>query len=459
MKKYDLIVLGAGPGGYVAAIRAAQLGGKVAIVEKDEVGGVCLNKGCIPTKALAKNAEIIHLMKSSKVRGIECGTPVLDIVQMIAYKDAVVKQLTQGVAGLLASNGVDLLRGKGTVHEDKTITVNDETYEFDKLIIAIGSENATPPIEGADHDILYSTELLKIDKIPESLAIIGGGVIGCEFASVFANLGTKVTIIELLPSIIPNIDKDVTAILLKSFRQAKIDVKTGHQVMRIEHNENSKTVVAKNSNGEEVRVEAEKIFMSVGRKANTEGIEELPLEKFKNYIKTDEKMETNIPGIYAIGDITGTIQLAHVASTQGMIAAENAMGGSKCADLTVVPSCIFTLPEIGSVGITEEKAREEYEEIKVGKFPAAALGKALAIGEPNGMFKIIADKKTDKILGAHIIGAGATDIIMEVAVAMKNGVTVEELADTIHAHPTMAEGVMECAHEVDGICIHLPKRR
>lgn len=443
----------------MAAIRSAQLGASVALVEQERVGGVCLNKGCIPTKTLVENAKIIHEIKKGPRRGVHCADYTIDMAEMIRYKDGVCAQLSRGVVGLLASNSVDVYYGTGVVGEDKTVRVGEETIGFDKLIIAIGSSNFVPPIEGADHDILSSTELLELTTLPESLAIIGGGVIGCEFATVFSTLGTRVTIIEKLPSLLPNVDREITELLHKSFKRSKVDVKTSHEVQRILHCDGRKIVIALDDQGSEVRVEAEQVLMSVGRKANTRGIEALALAKNRNFIQTNEKMETNIPSIYAIGDVTGTIQLAHVASAQGIAAAENAMGGSKYVDLSVVPSCIFTLPEIASVGLSEEEAVRACGTIKVGRFPAAALGKAVAIGETEGLYKIIADGNSGRVVGVHLFGTGATDIIMEAAVAMRNDLTIQEIADTIHAHPTLAEGVMEAAHDLEGVCIHLPRKK
>lgn len=460
MEMFDVIVLGGGPGGYVAAIRAAQLGGKVAIVEKDSFGGTCLNRGCIPTKTFVKNAEIIHSIKHAASRGIVVGTPELDMAGMLKMKEMVVKQLSGGVKGLLKANGVEIYEGFGTVTGNSTVIVNDEELKYRKLIIATGSENFIPPIKGIDDGVMTSTELLNLEQIPESLAIIGGGVIGCEFATIYEALGTKVTVIEMMPRLIANMDEDLSAQLRKSFKKKKIDVLVNHGVEALEKQDNGYKIIMKDqASGDAVEIEAEKVLISVGRKPNMSGLEALEFEKNGKYIQVDDELRTSIKNVFAIGDITGKIQLAHVASAQGMAAAENAMGENHECRLDVVPGCIYTVPEIGSVGLTEKEAREQYGDVLVGKFPVVALGKALAMGETEGSFKIIADAKTKKVLGAHIFGANATDLIMEIAVVMRAGGTLDMITDTIHAHPTMAEGLMEVAHAAEGCCIHMAPQK
>lgn len=466
MDKYDVIVLGAGPGGYVAAIRAAQLKANVAVIECDAFGGTCLNRGCIPTKTYVKNAEILHNIESAPVRGINVGKPVVDMGKMVDGKDMVVRQLSGGVESLLKANGVKIYRGMGTVTANKTVLVAsaDESVEigYDKLILATGSENFVPPIPGIDEGILTSTEILNIKEVPKSLAIIGGGVIGCEFATVFQSLGTEVTVIEMLPNLIANMDKDLSMQLQKSFKKKKIKVLANHAVNALERNENGYTVrMTDKKKDEEIEMNAEKVLISVGRKPNLKGLDSLDLEFDGRYIKVDDKLRTNVEDVYAIGDVTGKIQLAHVASAQGRVAAEDAVGTveSKC-NLDVVPSCIYTLPEIGSVGMTEEAAREKFgDDIIVGKLPAVALGKALAMGETEGSYKLIAHASTKKLLGVHIFGANATDLIMEAAVVMQAGGSIDMITETIHAHPTMAEGLMEVAHEAEGLCIHMPPKK
>lgn len=461
MERYDVIVLGGGSGGYVAAIRAAQLGGKVAIVEKDKFGGTCLNRGCIPTKTFVKSAEIIHNVKSAEIRGITAGITEINMEKMLNMKNMVVQQLSDGVRSLLKANGVRMYEGVGTVADNETIVIDNEdretTLKYNKLIIATGSENFIPSIPGIDDGIMTSTELLNMAEIPKSLVIIGGGVIGCEFATIYEALGTEVTIVELMPRLISNMDEDLSKQLEKSLKKKKVKVLTNHGVQSLEKTDvGYKVCMSNKKTSETVEIMTEKVLVSVGRRPNLMGLENLNLEKNRNYILVDEHLKTSADNIYAIGDITGTIQLAHVASAQGMVAAENSMGGNKTCPLNVVPGCIYTLPGIGSVGMTETEAREKIGDILVGKFPVAALGKALAMGESEGSYKIIADAKTKKVLGVHIFGAGATDLIMEAAVVMQAEGTLEMITETIHAHPTMAEGLMEVAHAAEGLCIHMP---
>ena len=463
MDKYNVAVLGGGPGGYVAAIRAAQMGAKTAIIERENLGGTCLNRGCIPTKTLVKNAEILHNIATAEGRAISVNQPVIDMAQMMKSKDMVVSQLKGGIESLLKSNSVKVFRGEGYVTSEKSIVIkgNEESEEigYDKLIIATGSENTVPPIPGIDEGILTSTELLNIREIPESLAIIGGGVIGCEFASVFQALGCSVTIIEMLPRLISNMDRDLSAQLQKIFKRQKINVMTNSGVDSVKRAKSGYTLkITDKSSNKKCEINAEKVLLSIGRKPNLDGLQALDLNFEGRYIKIDDKMETNIDGVYAVGDVTGKIQLAHFASAQGRVAAEAACDKveSKC-NADVVPGCIYTIPEIGSVGLTEDAAREKYgDDILVGKFPVAALGKALAMGEAEGSIKIIAEAGSRKVLGAHIFGAGATDIIMEAAVVIQAEGSLDMITDTIHAHPTMAEGIMEEAHAAEGLCIHMP---
>ena len=466
MDKYDVVVLGGGPGGYVAAIRAAQTGLKTAIIEMDLLGGTCLNRGCIPTKTFVQNAEILHSIKKAKSRGIIVDKPMIDIAKMIESKNAVIKQLRNGIEVLLKSNNVKIFKGKGRVATGNIVNIENSeeniTISYDNLIIATGSENFIPPITGIDDGILTSTELLDVEKIPESLAIIGGGVIGCEFASIFNALGSKVTIIEMMPRLVANMDEDISLQLQKSLKKKKINIMVNSGVNAVEHIDDSyKMKITDKINNDVKEVVAEKILMSVGRRPNLEGLEVLNLEYDGRYIKIDEKMRTSCDNVYAIGDITGKVQLAHVASAQGRVAAEAISGKneSKC-NLDVVPGCIYTIPEIGSVGLTEAEAREKYgEDILVGRFPVAALGKAIAMGEPEGSFKVIAEAGSRKLLGMHIFGSNATDIIMEAAVILQAEGTLDMITDTIHAHPTIAEGIMEVAHEAEGHCIHMPSRK
>ena len=454
MNQYNVAIIGGGPGGYVAAIRSAQLGLKTVLIEEFKVGGTCLNIGCIPTKTLVKNAEILHDLKRAKERGIEVSQPKVNMPKAVRMKDMVVNQLTGGVQFLLQKNGVTIINARARVVSDHALTAGGEEITFDNLIIATGSSNFIPPVPGMDDkDILTSTELLDIDHVPESLTIIGGGVIGCEFASIFNEFGCKVTIVEMMADIVPNMDRDISSALAFSMNQEGIAVKTGCKVTEVRKTGDSFDIIMEEG-GEIKSVHSEEVLVSVGRKANTAGIESLELEYEKGYIKTDHHMRTSKEHIYAIGDVTGRIQLAHVASAQGVTAAENIAGKDSAMSYDLVPSCIFTIPEIGSVGMTEEQARKEGIQVIAKKFPYSACGKALAMGAPDGFVKIIADGETNKLLGCHIIGHTAAELISEAAAVMHFDGTVEDIDKTIHAHPTLSETVSEAALLALGRPIH-----
>ncbi|MFZ7131538.1 MAG: dihydrolipoyl dehydrogenase [Eubacteriales bacterium] len=458
---YDVVVLGGGPGGYVAAIRAAQLGGKVALVEKNVLGGTCLNVGCIPTKTLVKNAEILHSIKDAGRRGIKISDPEIDMEKVIKNKDLVVKKLVGGITGILKSHDIKVYSGKGFINRSNTVEIvegtdKDRKISFNKCIIATGATPLIPPIPGLeDPGILTSTEILDLKEVPKELVIIGGGVIGCEFATIFSSFGSKVTIIEMLPRLIPNMDGEIASTLTGSFTKSGIKVMTESKVEKVE-NKGDQYIVTVSGN-KELQIKADKVLVSIGRKVNLEGLENSGIEIDK-LIKVDEYLQTSNKNIYAIGDVTGKIQLAHVASAQGIKAAENAMGHRVKMKYNVVPSCIYTIPEIGSVGLTEEEAKERYGVVNVGKFPMSASGKALTMGETEGFAKIIADRKYGEILGVHVIGPNATELVAEAAAVMKLEGTLEELADIIHAHPTISETIMEAAHEALDGAIHLPRK-
>lgn len=465
MKKYDVAVLGAGPGGYVAAIRAAQIGAKVAIIEKTSVGGTCLNVGCIPTKALIKNVEILHAIDAGKKRGIKIdGNIELDYAKAVKAKDNAVKQLVNGVTGLLASNGVDQYQGMGTVVEDNFISIEKsdgetEKIQYNKLIIATGSSPKLPPIPGADLEgVMTSTELLSIKEVPKQLIIIGAGVIGCEFASIFNAYGSKITMVEMESRPVAMMDSDVAENMNGMLMQNGIDLKLERQVKSItKRADGSLDVAIADKSGEEEIITGTAVLISIGRKSNLDGLDNLKLQTEKGFIIVNDKLETSVPDVYAIGDITGKKQLAHVASEMGIVAAENAMGRDRSIELDVVPSCIYTLPEVGSIGLTEKEAKEKGYEILVGKFPLMACGKAVASGDMEGVFKIIADKSTRKILGAHLIGKSATELVAEAAAYMKMNATVDDIVETIHAHPTISESIAEAARGIDNCIIHMPK--
>jgi len=460
MEKYDVAVLGAGPGGYVAAIRSAQLGLRTVIVERDKIGGTCLNVGCIPTKTLIKNAEILHGIKQAAGRGIKISKPEIDMSGTINMKNKIVKQLTGGVQMLLKANGVETILCEAEVLSGDRLSVANREISFRNLIIATGSSNFTPQIPGLNSPgILTSTEILNLDYVPESLVIIGGGVIGCEFATIFNSFGSKVTIIEMLPNIVPTMDKEISNALRSSLTADGVNIFTNCKVTEVSKENNQYKVKISGENEETIDVSD--VLISVGRSANLKGLEALSLDmdSGNKYIKVNDRLETSLEHVYAIGDVTGKMMLAHVASAQGIVAAENIAGKQAAITYDIVPSCIYTIPEIGAVGLTEEKARETYGELLIGKFPMAACGKAMAMGETGGFTKVIADRKSGKVLGCHIIGPNATELIGQAAVLIKKGGTLSDIKETIHAHPTISETISEAAHLASGEPIHILKGR
>lgn len=454
---YQVVVLGGGPGGYVAAIRAAQCGLKVALVEKDALGGTCLNRGCIPTKALLRSAEVYETVKKAKEFGIDTGSATIDIKAIFARKDRIVKQLVGGIKGLMQANKIEVYAGVGKVLNPNTIEIaqkeGTKTITTEKLILATGSKPFVPPIPGAElPGVITSNEALELGCVPDSMVIIGGGVIGLEFAYLMQSLGSKVTIIEMLPRILPMADEEVVGVLVAALKKLGAVIYTDAKVKVISQ-QGAELLVEYELNNKIEKVTGEKVLISTGRAASFEGIEILGLQGKKG-IEVNEYQETAIPGVYAIGDVTNGIQLAHVASAQGIAAAENAAGQKSACHLDTVPSCIYTSPEVAWVGLTESQAREQYGEIKVGKFPFLASGKAMAYGETEGFVKIISDVKYGEILGVHIVGPHATDLISEGVLAKSMEATLDELGHAIHPHPTLSEAVMEAAHVALGHGIH-----
>lgn len=459
-----IAVLGAGPGGYVAAIKAAQLGASVTVIEDTEVGGTCLNRGCIPTKALVASAEALDKAKNIHDFGIELNGDVIpNIQEILERKNKIVNIQVKGIRGLFKSWGIKILDGKGFIVSANKIRValkdgGAEEVETDKIIIATGSRPAQIPIFPFDGEkILSSDDALNLNNIPRSLLIIGAGVIGCEFAFIYREFGSEVTMVEMMPGAVSTEDEEISAILEKELKKRKIKLIANIKVEKIEIKENS--VLTFLSDGR--TIEAEKVLVSIGRAINSKdiGLENIGVKTGqRGEIIVNDKMETGIKGVYAVGDVTGGIMLAHMASKEGMIAAENAVGGDAVINRSVVPSAIFTSPEIASVGLREKQALDKGYRIKIGRFQFRALGKAHAMGEISGLIKIIADEQNDKILGAHIIGPHASDLIHEIALAINKGLTVKDIADTIHAHPTLSEGIMEAAEDVHDSAIHVPKK-
>jgi dihydrolipoamide dehydrogenase len=461
-ERYDLAVIGGGPGGYVAAIRASQYGLKVALIEEREMGGTCLNRGCIPTKSLLHSAEVFNTVKSCSEFGVSVENPGFDYKKMADKKDAAVKQLRSGVEYLVKSSGAAIINGRALIKDKNTIEVTGEnvrTVTTDKIIIATGSKPLKPPIPGiGSQKVLTSDEVLNLRSCPDSVVIIGGGVIGVEFATIFNSLGKNVTIIEMLESILPGIDTEISGLMRKSLEKKGIKIFTGGKVTSISSAANTACIFEQGD--KEQRAEGDIVIVAVGRKPNTEGIglENIGIKTERGFVKVNDKLETTVDGVYAIGDITGKVLLAHLASAQGLTAAANASGKNLSMGYSIVPGCIYTSPEIAMVGLTEAEAIKKGYQVKIGRFPVSANGKSMVMGEREGLAKIVTDEATGGILGAHIMGPRATDMIAELCAAMKLESTIEELTDTIHPHPTVSEIIMEACHDVQGLCVHKPKR-
>ena len=464
MKKFDIAVLGAGPGGYVAAIRAAQGGRSVALIEKGDIGGTCLNRGCIPSKALLANAEVLHKIRRSEEFGITVGDISFDYSKMHGRKQKVVEDIRNSLKGLIDSNNIKILRGYGKFTSPREIKITGNTGDDVKsitathTIIATGSEPMDIKAFPCDFKKVHnSTSILELTALPKSLAIIGGGFIGCEFASLFTELGVKTTIIEMLPEIVATEGKDVSKALASAFEKKKIDILTNTNVKGVDHTESGVTVRLEGGTS----IEVEMALVAVGRRLNTSDI---GLEKAgitlteKKSIATNDKMETQVNGIYAIGDITGKWLLAHVASHQGLVAARNACGENVTMHYNAVPSVIYTEPEIATVGLTLEKALEKGYTAAIGKYPFQALGKSQATGETDGFAQVVIDKKTGQVLGGQVVGYGASSLIAEVALAIHNELTAECITDTIHAHPTIAEALAEAFFVARETPLHYPPK-
>ena len=459
MATYDVGIIGGGPGGYVAAIKAAQLGGSVCLIEKGEWGGTCLNRGCIPTKTLFAVANLATQVQEASAFGVNIsGETTIDYSQVLTHKTSVVQQLTGGIAQLLKANRVDTFNGTAALTDRNTIVVSkpDGTTQQShakNIIIATGSEPAEPPIFEIDESqVLTTTGILNLTELPESLLIVGGGVSGCEFASIFNALGCRVTVLELLPTILATEDIQVIRHIQRFMKRKGITIHTGAKLTHVKKSDAGVTAVLES--GEELT--AQKMLVSIGRRYNTDGIglEKVGVRIEGGKIVVDARMQTNVAGIYAVGDVASRYLLAHVASAEGKVAAQNCLGDSVEMDYQVIPWCVFTLPEIGHVGMTEQEATDEGYEVKIGRFPYAANGKALGLRETDGFVKTVSDADSGDILGVHIVGAHASILIHEAAVAIRTGATAMDIAGTVHAHPTLAEMVMESAEAAYDRAIH-----
>ncbi|MFA3783172.1 dihydrolipoyl dehydrogenase [Melioribacteraceae bacterium 4301-Me] len=464
-KEYEVAVLGGGPGGYVAAIRSGQLGFKTVVIDKDKLGGICLNWGCIPTKSLLKNAEIYDLMKNrSEDFGIKVSELTFDFNKIIKRSRDISDRITNNVEFLIKKNKVDRIKGFGKIISNNQIDVFDNNGEqvssvkAKRIIIATGARpKELPNIPIDKKNIITSSEAMALDKQPKDLIIIGAGAIGVEFAYFYNVFGTKVMIIEMLSSILPQEDKEISAELEKSFRKRGIEIFTSTKVISAKI-ENKYVKVTIEKDGKQLELKAEKVLSAVGVTGNVEGfgLEELGIEINKGHIKVDKKnYQTNIPNVYAIGDVIGPPLLAHVASAEGISCVESFKGKNHQIDYDSIPGCTYCQPQVASIGLTEEKAKEKGYKIKIGKFPFMASGKAFAIGERNGFVKLIFEEKYGELLGAHIIGSEATEMIAELGIAKSHEATYETILKTIHAHPTLSESIMEAAAQAYGEAIHI----
>ncbi len=461
--EFDLIVIGSGPGGYVAAIRAAQLGLRTAVVEKDPaLGGTCLHRGCIPTKALLHTAAMLDEIKSAGKIGIEVAAPALDLGRAHEYKNRVVGKNAKGIEFLFRKNEIETVRGRGRLAGAREVEVEHASgisrYRTRYVVIATGSvprELALAPTDG--ERILHSDHALELDRVPESLAVLGAGAVGCEFASIFRSFGSRVTLVEMLPRVLPLEDEEISTELEKAFRKRGIEVMTDTTLKAAEAQDEGVRLVF-DREGRDAGLEVEALLVAVGRSPASGGLdlEELGVGVEPGYVEVDKWMRTAVPNVYAIGDVVDTPWLAHVASSEGILAAEHMAGEeARPIDYDRVPSCTYCEPEVASVGLAEAEARERGFDVASGKFPFSALGKAAILGHTAGFVKIVRETRYDELLGVHIVGPHATDLIAEACVALQVESTTEELFRTMHAHPTLSESVMEAAHAAFGHSIHI----
>lgn len=460
-----IVIIGGGPGGYVAAIRASQLNAEVTLIEKEHIGGTCLNKGCIPTKVLLHAAgEFENINKGLKDYGIKVTGAELDWEKLQKRKTIIVRKLVAGVDNLLKSNKVTKIMGEGSFSNKNQLRVkasdgNETTVDFDYAIIATGSKPVIIPIPGVElPGVLTSDEVLSLKEIPKSMVIIGGGVIGSEIAAVFGAVGCKVTIIEMLPNIVANMDQDIVAPLKEKFKKSGIDVHTNTKVVSISGSSEG-LCVNTISDDIEQSFNAEKVLLSIGRKPVTENLalENVGIETNRGAVVVNKNMQTNVPNIYAVGDSTAGVMLAHVASSEGIVAVESIMGNKSNIDFKTIPYCVYTKPELAGVGLTEEQARNKGYDVKTGIFPMNINGKAMIEAQQEGLVKYIVDGATGEVLGLHMSGPSATELIVEGALAVRLEATIDEIISTIHAHPTVAESLHEAAHAVHKNAIHIPK--
>jgi dihydrolipoamide dehydrogenase len=457
MQSFDIVIVGGGPGGYVAAIKAGQLGYKVAVIERENVGGVCLNWGCIPTKTLLKSAKVFEQFKHAKDYGIDVKPDSFsaNFPDMIKRKDSVVRRLTGGVAALLKKNGASLIKGFGEVVDATHVKVGEELIEAKFIILATGASVIIPPIPGLQEGydagfVLTSKEILDLKALPSSLLIVGGGVIGLEFATIFSSLGTKVTVIEKQPTILTSVDEEIRGLFFKKITKDGVSIFTNATVTSI-----GQGTVTYELDGKTTEVKVDKVLMAVGMKPNTKSFSSLNLAMEKAGVQVNERMQTSLSNVYAIGDVTGKFMLAHVASHAGLVAIDHIHGGDATMDYRAIPNGIYTFPEIAMVGLTEQDAKAQGIDYKVSTFPVMANGKAMGENEKDGLVKIIVSKPYNEIIGVHIMASAATEMITEATLAINLEATAEELVHTIHPHPTLSEMMMEAAQGIIEKPIHI----
>jgi len=459
--EYDVTIIGGGPGGYVGAIYASQLGARVALVEKDRLGGTCLNRGCIPTKSLLRSAEVLQQARRASEFGLEIDHIGVNLPQIVAGKNKIVAGQVAGVKQLTLAGNISIYNGTGHIVSPRLVKVNAESILTKSIIIATGSETALPPISGLDlPGVVTTDEMLDVTQLPQSLIVIGGNVVGMEFASIFNAFGTGVSILEMRPYLLEAVDLEISQRFAQILRRQGITIITSATVKAIRQEGTVIKVVWDTADGEQ-GIEAQMVLMATGRSPYTEGLglAELGMKMKGRAIAVNERLETNIPNIYAIGDVIGGYMLAHVASYEGKIAVDNALGHSRRVDYQAVPICVFTYPEIAGVGLTEDEAKTRELSYRVSRFPFSACGRAHTMRETMGMVKIVCEAESGRILGMHIMGPHADDLIAEGALAVKCGLTAKDLADTMHAHPTLPEAVLEAALGQLGRSIHFQTKR
>jgi len=462
----NVVIIGAGPAGYVCAIRLAQLGQKVTVVEKDYLGGTCLNVGCIPSKAMIAAGALLERIHKATAMGITVSDVKLDLARLVAWKGEVVNKLTSGVGGLLKNHKIEHVVGKGRIHDARTVKVatagEEKTIPCDDIVLATGSAPST--LTGFDFDrkrVWSSTEALAPDRIPQHLLVIGGGYIGLELGFLYRKLGSQVTVVEFTEGALPGQDRDCVRLIERSLKQSgiKLITRTGAKSYEAQ---GAKLFVKVESQGKADTIECDQILCTVGRKAYSEG---LGLEKVglavgpRGILAVDKQMRTAVKNVYAIGDLAGDPMLAHKGSREGLVAAAVIAGLKDEYDARCVPAVIFTSPEMASVGLQEEEAKKPGREVVVGQYPFAANGRALSLMEPDGFVKVVADAKTDEVLGVHMVGPEVTELVAEAALAIEMGATTEDIARTIHAHPTLPEAVMEAAEAVHKMAVHIYQRK